>query len=363
MKKIILCLTILFFICGCYDYQELQDRAIISGIAIDYLNEEFIINYEILNTEKSDSSKSEENPNKAYLIEGKGITVTEAFQNAADKVSKDIHLSHLKLLILSESAAEKHMRDIADYLLRDPNVRNIFSLVVARNNTAKSILENTSMESPVVSESIDSLIRHNKYNENISIEIDFDHFMDRFEDPRIDTAISAIELIDGKITLNGMAIFENGKLKSILDSTDAAIYKIIENTSQNHRLQIPCEDTEGFTIINLYQNNHTDVKVTQNAITIQSKLNASVLKDSCGYNFRDSAIYKDLETKFQTKLEQEIKDFYTDITFFNTDILGIQKKYYQTTRKELEHWNTLELKTDIQIEINKNGLIFEVKKK
>ncbi len=361
MKKIIFLFICLFLITGCYDYQELNDRAIVSGISIDFQEENYIINYEILNSEKSDTPQSEEAPNKAYLIEGMGKTVVEALENAADKVSKDIQLSHLKLLILSEEAAQNHLRDIVDYMLRNPNIRNIFSLVVAKGDDAKNILKNTSQSSPVVSENIDSLIRHNHYNENISIEIDFDNFMDQYEDKRIDPAITAIRLIEKTASLDGIAIFKGEKLQTILDKQNAAIYNLLRNESQNHRLKIPCEGKEGYTIMNLYQNNHTQYQVKGENLFITSKLNANVEKDSCGYDFRNPNIYPELNQKFAEVLNQEIKEFWNHITFYQTDILGVQKIYYQTTRQELESWQDLKLQTDIQIEINKNGSIFEVK--
>ena len=36
MKKIWIILILPFFLTGCYDYQELNNRAVIAGIAIDY---------------------------------------------------------------------------------------------------------------------------------------------------------------------------------------------------------------------------------------------------------------------------------------------------------------------------------------
>ena len=34
-------------ITGCYDYEELNDRAIVSGISIDFEDDTYIVNYEI----------------------------------------------------------------------------------------------------------------------------------------------------------------------------------------------------------------------------------------------------------------------------------------------------------------------------
>lgn len=357
MKKIILLFIILFTITGCYDYQELNDRAIVSGISIDYINEEYVVNYEILN-----NLKTEEPEYKAYMVEGSGETIVEAFHDASDALSKETYLSHLKVLILSEDAAREKMRDIVDFMLREPYIRNIFSPVIAKGVTAKSILASTDKETPVVSEKIETMIANNKYNENISLKIDFDHFMDQFEDERIDPSLTAIELVDGKATLAGIAIFDDGKLKDFLSPELSAIFKVLNNDSSNHQLKIPCENnTKGYTIINLYKNKNTDLEIKDGSLNIKSKLNAGVVKDSCGLDFRDGTIYEELSSKFESVLKNEYLTFWNFIVFDETDILGLQKKYYQNQRQELPNWKDLKANVNIKININKNGKTFEVR--
>lgn len=357
MKKIILLFVILFTITGCYDYQELNDRAIVSGISIDYINEEYVVNYEILN-----NLKTEEPEYKAYMVEGNGETIIEAFQDASDAISKETYLSHLKVLILGEDAAKEKMRDIVDYMLRDPYIRNIFSPVIAKGTTAKNILASTNKETPVVSEKIETMIANNKYNENISLKIDFDHFMDQFEDDRIDPSLTAIELVDKKPVLAGIAIFKDGKMKEILSPELSAIFKVLNNDSSNHHLKIPCENKDnGYTIINLYKNKNTDLKIQDGTLTIKSNLNAGVLKDSCGLNFRDGQIYDELNKKFEAVLKEEYQTLWNFILMEDTDILGLRKKYYQKSRQELTDWKDLKLEVEAKININKNGKTFEVR--
>ena len=87
MKKILCLLIIPLFLTGCYDYQELNNRAVIAGIAIDYKEEEFFVDLEILNNKKGNGQ--EEESDKTYYVEGYGSTLTEAFQNCHLKLSKD----------------------------------------------------------------------------------------------------------------------------------------------------------------------------------------------------------------------------------------------------------------------------------
>ena len=50
MKKIFISMVILisFLLSGCYDYRELNTLAIVSGLAIDKENEDFVITVQVI---------------------------------------------------------------------------------------------------------------------------------------------------------------------------------------------------------------------------------------------------------------------------------------------------------------------------
>ena len=56
MKKIIILLCLTFFLTGCYDNIELNDLAIISGVGIDYKDNQYYLTYEILSDIKTEDN-------------------------------------------------------------------------------------------------------------------------------------------------------------------------------------------------------------------------------------------------------------------------------------------------------------------
>jgi len=103
MKKIfIIIFTSLFLLTGCYDNIELDNLSIITGVGIDYLDDEFKLTYEIL----SDTKTEENTALLSYSVSGSGKTISEAFTNTNYSVSKKAYFSHLKLLVLSEEIIE-----------------------------------------------------------------------------------------------------------------------------------------------------------------------------------------------------------------------------------------------------------------
>ena len=54
MKKIIILIVLIFLTSGCYDNIELNNLAIITGLGIDYKDDNFYLTYEILNDIKTE---------------------------------------------------------------------------------------------------------------------------------------------------------------------------------------------------------------------------------------------------------------------------------------------------------------------
>ncbi len=359
MKKIFFLLLIPFFLTGCYDYQELNNRAVIAGIAIDYKEDEFWVDLEILNNKKGNGQ--EEESDKTYYIEGSGSTLPEAFQNCHLKLSKDPYYSHLKVLIIGEEVAKEKMLDVLDYMIRDPSIRNIFLPVVAKDVEAKDILESVTTENPVVSTSIQSMIENNTSNDSVSVIKDFENFLNTIIDPYQDGYINTITKTQDTLKINGVAAFKNDRLQTILDVHETVTFNTLNNDSTNYYVHMACpNDSEKKITINLYQNEGTGFEFSENGILIKSSLNAMIIEDDCNFDFRDPEVYQKLSNDFAPIVQKDFQEVLEILKANQTDILGINKAYYQKYRTPLNNWYEQNFSYDIQVNINKNGLIFEV---
>ncbi len=357
MKKRFLLLILPIFLTGCYDYQELNNRAIVSGIAIDY-EEEYKVTLEILNSKKSGS---EENSSKTYYVKGIGETLAKAFQDASLKISKEPYFSHLKVMILSEDIAKYKLEYVVDYIIREPNIRNIFLPVVAQGCEAQTILQTTTKENPVSSEAIESMIENNKTSNHISMIADFETFMDHLVDERSDAYLNTLSKTKDAFELSGTAIFKGFQLESILDIKNASTFNTLNNSSENHFITIACPNgTTGTITINLYHNTETSLEVSDDNLLVKNNLKATIIEDNCGYDFRDTKSYEELQNAFIKPMEEEYQEFFQIIMEEQTDILGIQAIYYKKTRKDLPYWYLLNISYETKLDINKNGLIFKV---
>ena len=171
MKKILL-IIIIIFLTGCYNYTEINDLAFISSVGIDYnkTNEKFIVTYEILN----DNSTGEGKINKSYTISAEGKNITDAFNNTSLKVNNKPYFYHLKIIAIDETISKKHMKDVVDYILRNPDVKNEFFLILIKNAKAKDILDKSDEVDPDIGNKIYRMIKSNEDQNNISIDQNFE---------------------------------------------------------------------------------------------------------------------------------------------------------------------------------------------
>lgn len=123
--KIIIALSFCFFLTGCWNYRELSDLSISTGISIDKEEDGYKVGMLISNAQKIQGN-SKEGESQTIVIEAKGKTVMEAIKNIELKSPKEIYIRHLLVVVVSEEVAEEGLNKILDYLFREPQSRKCF---------------------------------------------------------------------------------------------------------------------------------------------------------------------------------------------------------------------------------------------
>ncbi len=359
MKKVIcLILVILFLTTGCYDYIELNELAIVSGISIDYDKDEYKVAFEILNTKNQDQSPDK---NKVYIAKGKGKNIADAFYNTSLEIAKTPYLAHLKTVIISEEIAKNHVEDIVDFLIRDNYIRNIFYLVMAKDNEAYEILKKTDTNNPVVSTAIKELIDSTGYTNNMASTLNFEKFVTDIIDPKKDAYISSIEIKNDILKLGPLAVFSGYNMQTYLTENESATFNILNNTSKENSFTLKCPNDENKNIIvSTYDKGKSKIAVTENTATIRAEIETRIVENHCDMDFKAQETYEKLQNQLEKKLKKEMQEVTEKLIQYNSDALKINELYYQKYKKEID-FRSLQYKYEAKALINRNGLIFEVK--
>lgn len=360
MKKILLLLFFTLFLTGCYDYKELNNLAIISGIAIDYdtVKNKYKITFEILNDDKI--AENLETNNKTYYVSEYGKTILDAFNNTNLKIPKIPYYAHIKSLIISEEIAQNHSEDFIDYMLRYSTINNMFYVFVAKNYEASTILSTTTTQNRIISESLYKLVNNDALSNNLAAQINFEDYVELYINPMQDIYLPTVTLENDNLTLKGIAIFENNHIKEILNSNETQILNILLNNNKNAYYKIKCDQKENkYISIDIYSQK-INYNINKSNYTVNVNLAAKIEENQCNYNLKEDNTYKKLQKKFNILINDDIKKLLEKLKINNSDVLGINYKYFRNNNKTL-NFNNLDYKVNANVSINKNGLIFEVK--
>ncbi len=357
MKKILILLIIPFILSGCYDYNELNDLAIISGVGIDYEDDNYILTFEVLNTkkegEKSDSSGS-------YTAKSKGKTISEAFANSGNNLDKVPYFEHIDIIVISEDIAYNHLYELAEYLIRSTEVRSEFYMTIGIGASSKEIISNTSKEKPSSAQVIVGLLENSKDTSSASYYDLFTRSMSKMITNGKDAMLPIVTLNDKDIELKGMGVFKDFKLVDILDNNEASIMNLLNNFDYNSIvLKHNCD--KGSTVISLYEGK-VGINPSNSKVLIEAKISAKVNEDTCGLDFRDEKTYIKLEKEFTKELEKEIEKVINKLKKAKSNALSIGKNYYAKTRdKDYFKWINQKFEYKINLKVNRKGLTFEVR--
>lgn len=356
MKKLLLLLIIPFFLSGCYDYNELSELAIVSGIGIDYTENNFIVTYEILSTKKeSDSSGS----TSAYTVTSKGKTISEAFSNNGNHLDKVTFFDHIDIVVINEEIAQNHLQEITEFMIRATDVRNEFYMVIAKNKSAKEIISNTTKEKPSSAVFIKSLLENNKDTSSAAYYDLFTDTVSKILTPGKDAMLPIITLVDKDITLNGLGVFKDFNLVGTFTNNEAAKINLLSNfTYDTVFFKQKCPN--GSTVINIYDGN-VQINPTKEEVFIEAKLSGKVVEDTCGIDFRKEETYLELEKDFSQILQKELDEVIKKLKTYQSNALNIGKTYYSKTRNTAYFkWLNQDFKYKLNLKINRKGLIFQV---
>ena len=167
MKRLVLMFIVLipcFCFCGCYDYREINDTAMVSGIAIDRGTDSlYTVSVEIVQPAESESSSA-----KGKVLSEDGNSVEDCLKRLVNAATKQLQFSHCKLILFSEEVVKQGISDLVDYFIRDPEYRGDLFLSVVMGAKASEMLSTGEKEDRIVSYDYANVIE-NSYQETGSV--------------------------------------------------------------------------------------------------------------------------------------------------------------------------------------------------
>lgn len=386
MKKLIFLIPIIFLLTGCYNYRELNDLAIISGVSISKNNDNYNITVEVVNPKKEQDTSSGKEPD--YVIyEGTGKSMQEAFRNIVKESPQKLYGAQIDILIIDEETAKEGLDEILDFFARDPEVRSEFYVVISKNSDSLKVI------SPLVNLSskniINSLESTNTYMGIVNL-VTYHELLSNFINPYIEIALPSIEMIGnedvGETNLNiesttsqannfisNMTIFKNNKMLDYLTKEESIGYNIIKGNTKTVLIRNEYDNNE--FIVNEIIESSTKIKpnIKEKEITINIKGTASISEVNKKINLENDKEIKKIEKDLNKRVEELIKTTIKNTNNkYNSDIYGFREIFYKENPKEYkklikeykdDFLNNISYKVKSNIELiekgNLNGGIYD----
>ena len=376
MKKILILIPLLFCLTGCYNYRELNDLAIVSGISIDKNEDEYIVNAEVINPKKQQDASSGKEP-EFVVYTSKGTSMQEAFRKIIKESPKKLYGAQMDVLIIDEETAKKELKNILDFFSRDPEIRSEFYVLVGKST---DVLEITTPLDKISSKNIlDSLESNNSYL-GFSNLVTYHDLIDNYLNPNIELALPSVEVVgddtngdsieniestsaEAASIITNIAIFKDNKFVGYLTEEESQAYNMVMNSAKTTLMKTNYKDNE--FIISEILNSSADIKIDikKKKVTISIKGKATIAEANYSGNLEDakeiSKIQKDLNKTTEKFIKNSLK---STIQKYNSDIYGFRDMFYKQdpkAYKKLKNNWYKETFPNLEIEVKSDITIFE----
>lgn len=380
--KIVIALSFCFFLTGCWNYRELSDLSISTGISIDKNGDEYEIGMLISNAQKIQGN-SKEGESQTIVIDAKGKTIMEAIKNIELKSPKEIYIRHLLVVVVSEEVAKDGLNKILDYLFRDPQSRKMFYIILARDCKAKDTLKILSPLEAFPSQSITINIEETYDLQAIITKVTYNSFLKDLLEPGKESYINSV-MIEGKtedgekednlkqsepdatIKLGTVGIFKKDKLLGWTSKEENRGINILNGNIETMYLTLDYKASPTSIFLSTIKTK-TSVKMNNKKPVIEVSISGKGALNEINQkvDLEDPKVIEDIEKATEKELKNNIKNgLEVAQKTYKSDIFGYGSLIHKNDPKEWEkikdNWNeegfpNLEIKIQVDITLEHKG--------
>lgn len=365
MKKKKLGLLILMIIMcpillsGCWDYKEIDQLAIVAGVAIDKdeISSKYIVTAEIITTQMQGASSIISS--ELYISEGE--SVFSSVRNMIETTGLKLFWSDAKVIIVSEALAREGIIPVIDWLNRSSDVRPDMWFLISKGETASQILMQKVKLNEVVAFHLDDTMQSgiilSKYTYSSLWS-----FVDRLTAEGNSQAVATVsnEVNESTLSprLSGSAIFKSDKLVGYLDDFETLYMIMLRNNIADGLININnISGTDTGITLELYENT---TKLTPHynngfaSMTIDIYPIVSISEVLGTENFIEEKNLEEFKLEAENIMENQIQLLISKLQKNDTDILDFGEKFEKELPKVSKSFKKSEINIfpDIKTEVN-----------
>lgn len=213
----VLIALLLFLLCGCFDYNELNMQELVDGAGIDVSGDVVTVNVLCAAT-----AGEEAKAGSKYT--GEGGSFFDAVRSLGKKADKKLYWGHARCLVLGEAAVES-IDEILGTVLRAQDVYLDIIPVIAKGGSAADILAAKPASGRDVTESLADMFANEANSRQFSAKRVWEILRER-EGGRAYILPTAVRMGEG-FELSGGAVIRGGELLGYLSGEQMMLYLLL----------------------------------------------------------------------------------------------------------------------------------------
>lgn len=292
-------------------------------------------------------------------IENVGSTAYNIVNNRQSKTSrKTLYATELSYII-GEKRAYTGIEDILNAILKN-DLRNEKSYVAVTEGLAKDLLSIESKESVSMSEEIASLIKSMKFANFFSNDYEVIDMLKFYNSKGRQIIIPYIKIINNDPYIDGLAIFEDDKMKFHTDLTESKYINILRNSKCQGYLSYKVDNNTKYAEIKClsrcsdHLSKDSNDKIIHN---INIRITGEILINSTSYSITD------LQSLFAESLKNDLENEINKIKkIYQLDCLDFGRKAYASFGDEkyfdLYYFLNSSVNLNVKVDIKSPGRTF-----
>lgn len=354
----------IFFIAGCSNIEQLDDKMIIHGVGIDRVENTFE-----LTIQQFSVTGSNEKEEGAQVVKTKGNSLMDAFSDLSLQTGKTPMFSQNLVLAIGEETAYNGINDILDFFVRYYESRPTVKIIIVKGK-AESVLSFKKDDKLIMAKDIMAITESERINSKVMSSNIF-QFVGALKNSTLDpiASIVSVEMQNDEeiLAANGTAVFKNDKLAGFIDTNSTRGALIINNrlnggtevidvesvgkvsySLEKSKSKVKFKLENGKPIYNII------IKINTNIYEIERDIKTQ-LPDNA-FNLMEEALISRIKTITNQAIYKSIFEYNSDIFGFGQIALKSDKEYFRTVENNWDQaMKEAKYNIDVSVKIDDTG--------
>ena len=341
--------AVLSSLSGCWNYHELENYSIVSGIAVDVGQNgyQYHLTFECVDL----SDEGDTGGVQPLIMESDGNSIFDAVRSVLRESDKKLYFTHCQVILLGNAIAEQGVRPVLDWFLRDAEPRATLEFLVSRAATAGEILRVKPKSGQITAFQISKTLAEDTSFYGSSPTVQLYQMNNTLNSDGISLTLPAIELKKTKsgdsVQLAGLAVFRGDRQIGWLDDLSSKYFAFVRGRVTGGVL-LTGEKPDGDSLALEIMRSKTDIKPEVSggraAIRIEVHLLAAAAEQNDTGDILTKSGFEQVERYAERTLEEGIANVVRLVQErYGSDIFGFGNVIYKDEPDEWERlkprWN------------------------